>query len=134
MIVLMAAAALAAGGAESIVGKWRAETKGAVIEIARCGSSICGKLTGSDGLRANPDMLDAKNKEPKLRGRRVMGLEMISGAFTFADGSWSGGTVYNPDDGGTYKATLTLPDNDHLKLKGCIVWPLCKTQTWTRIR
>jgi uncharacterized protein (DUF2147 family) len=134
MIVLMAAAAMAAGGADSIVGRWRAETKGAVIEIARCTTSVCGKLTGSDGLRANPGMLDTKNKDPKQRSRHVLGLDMIGGPFTFADGAWTGGTVYNPEDGGTYKATLTLPDTDHLKLKGCIVWPLCKTQTWTRIR
>lgn len=134
MIVLMAVAAAAAGNADTVLGRWRAESKNAVVEIARCGGSICGKLTGSDGLRANPEMLDTKNKDPKLKGRRVLGLEMIGGPFTFADGAWSGGTVYNPEDGGTYKATLTNPDNEHLRLKGCIVWPLCKTQTWTRIR
>jgi uncharacterized protein (DUF2147 family) len=134
MIVLMAAAALAGGGADSVVGKWRAESKNAVVDIVRCGGSICGKLIGSDGLRANPEMLDTKNRDAKLKGRKVLGLDMIAGAFTFADGAWSGGTVYNPEDGGTYKATLTNPDQDHLRLKGCIVWPLCKTQTWTRIR
>ncbi|WP_341850184.1 DUF2147 domain-containing protein [Sphingomonas natans] len=134
MIILMAAAALAAGDAESVVGKWRAASKNAVVEISKCGASICGKLTGSDGLRANPGMLDTKNQDAAARGRKVLGLPMIGGAFTFADGAWSGGTVYNPEDGGTYKATLTNPDADHLKLKGCIVWPLCKTQTWTRIR
>jgi uncharacterized protein (DUF2147 family) len=133
MIVLMAAAAMAAGGADSVVGKWRAESKNAVIDIAHCGPSICGKLVGSDGLRSNPNMLDAKNKDASLRGRKVLGLEMISGPFVWKDGAWTGGTVYNAEDGGTYKATLT-PDGDRLKLKGCIVWPLCKTQTWTRVR
>lgn len=134
MIILMAAAALAAGSADSVVGKWRAASKNAVVDIERCGASICGKLIGSDGLKASPNMLDTKNKDAAQRGRKVLGLPMIGGAFTFTDGSWTGGTVYNPEDGGTYKATLTNPDPDHLKLKGCIVWPLCKTQTWTRIR
>ncbi len=41
---------------------------------------------------------------------------------------------YNGDDGGTYKATITPIDADHLKVRGCIVWPLCKTQTWMRVR
>lgn len=134
MILLMAAAALAAGNGDAVVGKWRAASKNAVVNIERCGASICGRLTGSDGLRAKPDMLDTNNKDAALRGRKVLGLPMIGGPFAFKDGVWTGGTVYNPEDGGTYKATLSLTDNDHLKLKGCIVWPLCKTQTWTRIR
>lgn len=134
MIVLMAAAAAAAGNADVVIGKWRAQSKNAVIEIARCGDSICGKLIGSDGLRANPNMLDTKNKDTAQRGRKVLGIQMIGGAFVWKDGAWTGGTVYNAEDGGTYKATITPVGTDQIRLKGCIVWPLCKTQTWTRTR
>jgi uncharacterized protein (DUF2147 family) len=45
-----------------------------------------------------------------------------------------GGTIYNADDGGTYQATVTPEGRDVLKVKGCIVWPLCKSQTWKRLR
>jgi uncharacterized protein (DUF2147 family) len=133
MMILMAAAAMAAGDANAAVGKWRAASKNAVVDISRCGPSICGKLVDSDGLRANPGMLDTKNKDAAQRGRKLMGIQMLGG-FTFDGESWSGGTVYNPEDGGTYKGTVTIADPDHMRLKGCIVWPLCKTQRWTRVR
>lgn len=134
MTFLLAALAAAASVAspDAAVGRWQTETKHGIVEIARCGQSLCGKLVDSDGLRANPSLLDANNKDPKLRSRRLMGLQILEG-FTWRSGVWSGGKIYNGEDGGTYNATISLADANHLKLKGCIVWPLCKTQTWTRV-
>ena len=136
MILLMAAAVAAtgrAGSADTAIGQWKTETKDGVVEIARCGGSICGKLLTSDGIKANPNLPDVKNKDASLRTRKLVGMQILSG-FTATDGAWTNGTIYNADDGGTYKATVTPADADHLKVKGCIIWPLCKTQTWTRLR
>ena len=130
---LTAAAPAAAASSDSALGKWRTPTKNGIVEITRCGASICGRLVTSDGLRANPDLRDANNKEPELRTRPLKGLMILRGFE--ADGSrWTGGSIYNADDGGTYKATVTPSDKDHLKVRGCIVWPLCKTQVWTRVQ
>ncbi|GGD75864.1 DUF2147 domain-containing protein [Croceicoccus mobilis] len=129
-------ALLAAGpalGANDVIGRWKTESRGGVVEITRCGESICGKLVSSEGLKSNPQLTDQNNKDEALRNRRLMNLTILKG-FDWKKNSWSGGTIYNAQDGGTYKATVTLEDKDHLKLKGCIVWPLCKTQEWTRIR
>ena len=133
MISLAIAAAVAATGADAAIGQWRTETKNAIIAVERCGASLCGTLTTSDGLRADPDLRDTKNKDASLRGRKLLGLRILGG-FTRGDGSWTGGTVYNAADGGTYQGTLTPAGADHLKVRGCIVWPLCKTETWTRVR
>jgi len=133
MIGLSMLAAAAAVSPDSAIGRWRTETRNGVIEVERCGASICGKLLSSDGLRTNPDMRDINNKDASLRGRKLMNLQILSG-FTRSDGAWTGGRIYNGEDGGTYKATVTPIDADHLKVKGCIIWPLCKSQTWTRIR
>jgi uncharacterized protein (DUF2147 family) len=134
MITLLAAlAASVQAQPETVVGRWRTEAQHGVVEIARCGPSICGKLIESDGLKTNPNLQDSKNKDVALRGRKLMNLEMLKG-FTWKAGAWSGGTIYNAQDGGTYDATVTPVGADTLKLKGCIVWPLCKSQTWTRIR
>jgi uncharacterized protein (DUF2147 family) len=130
---MLAALASAAVNPDAALGRWRTETRNGVVQVDRCGTSICGTLVGSDGLRTNPNLLDANNKNAALRGRKLMGLQILGG-FTRADGQWTGGTIYNGDDGGTYKATVTPVDTDHLKVRGCIMWPLCKTQTWTRIR
>jgi uncharacterized protein (DUF2147 family) len=133
MFELLALAAAGAASPEIVVGRWQTPTKHGVVEIAKCGASICGTLVDSDGIRANPNLKDANNKDAAQRGRALKGLVILKG-FTWKSGAWGGGTIYNGDDGGTYSATLTPASADQLKLKGCIVWPLCKTQTWTRIR
>lgn len=133
MIGLTMFAAAAAVSPDSAIGRWRTQTRNGVVEIERCGASICGKLVDSDGLKANPNLLDSHNKDASLRSRRLLGLQ-IMGGFTRGQGGWAGGTLYNADDGGTYKGTVTPIDSDHLRVKGCIIWPLCKSQTWTRIR
>lgn len=125
--------ALAAGaGADGAIGRWKTETRNGIVEVAPCGASICGRLVGSDGLKANPNLLDSENSDPKLRTRKLLGVQLLGG-FTRTADAWTGGWVYKADDGKTYKGTVTPIDADHLQVKGCIVWPLCKSQTWTRV-
>lgn len=128
-----ATAPAVAAGNETALGKWRTPSKNGVVEISRCGTSICGRLVESDNIRSNPGLADLNNKDTSKRGRKLKGLQILGG-FKAKGNQWDGGTIYNPEDGGTYKATITPAGADTLKLKGCIVWPLCKTQTWTRIR
>ena len=122
-----------AADAGSLVGSWQTPAKHGVVQIERCGASICGKLANSANIQKNPDLKDVNNKDAAKRDRRLKGLQILGG-FKHEKGQWTGGTIYNPEDGGTYKATITPAGADTLKLKGCIVWPLCKTQTWTRIK
>jgi uncharacterized protein (DUF2147 family) len=129
----LASSSALAANPDSAVGRWRTTSRHGVVEIARCGASLCGRLIESDNIRTNPDLRDVNNKDTAKRGRKLKDLQILGG-FTRKAGSWDGGTIYNPEDGGTYKATITPAGADTLKLKGCIVWPLCKTQTWTRMR
>jgi len=130
---IVASSPASAAGLDSVVGKWRTEVKHGVIELTRCGASLCGRIVDSDNIRRDPELRDLNNKNTALRSRKLKGLQVLGG-FKAGSGQWSGGTIYNPEDGGTYKATITPAGADTLKLKGCIVWPLCKTQTWTRVR
>lgn len=133
MFALLAAASAVAASPDVAIGRWMTETKHGIVEIDRCGGSICGKILSSDSIRGNPGLLDVNNKDPKLRGRRLLGLQILGG-FAASDGAWTGGTIYNAEDGGTYHATVTPIDSNHLKVRGCIFWPLCKSQVWTRVR
>jgi uncharacterized protein (DUF2147 family) len=54
--------------------------------------------------------------------------------FTGGPTKWTGGKVYNAADGGTYSGTITMTSANSLKLKGCIIAPFCKTETWTRLK
>jgi uncharacterized protein (DUF2147 family) len=135
-LVLVAAAALAASAAHAASpaeGLWRTPSRNGEVRISECGQALCGRLVDSDGIRADPTLADTKNKDPALRTRTLKDMTLLQG-FTGGPDQWKGGTVYNPEDGGTYKGTIKLVGADTLKLTGCIVFPLCKTQTWKRIR
>jgi uncharacterized protein (DUF2147 family) len=122
-----------AAAASPIAGVWRTPVHNADIEVFDCGSAVCGKVINSDLLRANPEMKDVHNSDTGLRDRQVKGLQMISG-FTGGPSEWKGGEIYNPDDGHTYHGTITMQDPNTLKLTGCVVFPLCKSQVWHRER
>jgi uncharacterized protein (DUF2147 family) len=129
MIALVLAAALAGQG--DVAGLWKTPTKNGVVEISHCGGSICGRLVTSDGLKANPGLKDARNRDSSLRNRPLKGLMMLSG-FKGGPRDWKGGKIYNPDDGGTYTSNVSLAAPDELKVQGCIL-VLCKTQLWKRL-
>ncbi len=109
MSLLLLGALLAAApdpGAEAAIGRWKTETRGGIVEIQRCGASICGRIVTSELLRTQPDLKDSKNPDPAQRNRPLKGLLILSG-FTASGNAWTGGSIYKADDGKTYKATVT---------------------------
>ena len=134
--LLAAGAALtlaAAAQAADVTGLWHTAAQGGLIEIAPCGDSVCGKIVGSPELTAHPDLKDSRNGNPALRSRLLKGLVILQGFHRDGDG-WSGGQLYNPPNGATYKGELRLTAPDTLKVTGCIVSPLCQTQIWSRAK
>lgn len=135
MLSMLLGLALAAApqSADAAIGRWKTQTRNAVVEIQRCGSSICGRILTSDALRTNPDLRDTKNSNTALRTRPLRGMQILSG-FQASGGAWTGGKIYNAEDGKTYGADVTPVGADQLKVRGCVFKPFCKTQTWTRLR
>jgi uncharacterized protein (DUF2147 family) len=127
VLVLAPGAALAASPVE---GNWRTEGGQGLVEIAPCGAKICGRLVDAPDFRANPGLTDARNRDAAKRGRPLKGLPLLND-FTGGPSKWTGGTIYNPNDGRTYRSVLELANANTLKVKGCM-GPICQTQTWTR--
>jgi uncharacterized protein (DUF2147 family) len=123
----------AADGAPSVAGDWRTPDRGGVVNITTCGDALCGRIVTSDLIKANPALSDVKNPDPSLRGRRLQGLTLFYGGKG-GPTVWDGGSIYNPDDGRTYHASIKLKGEDALSLTGCVVSPICSSQTWTRVR
>lgn len=118
--------------AAPVDGLWRTETRGGIVRIAPCGVQVCGTLDDSPDLRREPDATDARNRDASKRSRPLKGVTLLDG-FSGGPDRWTGGTIYNPEDGRTYRSELSLAGPDTLKVKGC-VGPFCRTQTWTRAR
>lgn len=127
--VAVATPALAA----DITGRWRTPGNGGEVEVYKCGAAVCGRLISSAHIAREPGALDVKNQDQSLRDRKLKGLTFLTG-FTGGPTEWKGGKVYNPEDGKTYSGSITATDANTLKLKGCVVAPLCKTQVWSRIK
>jgi uncharacterized protein (DUF2147 family) len=141
-LILAAAAPALAGGGEDILGIWNDEEKIVQIEIYQCGDKYCGKLVwlkepnypagSKEGAPGTP-RVDHNNPDPAQRKTPLFGLVIMRG-FTFrGDNSWSGGTLYDPKTGNTYRGKMTLVSPHELKLRGFVGIPLFgRTSTWTR--
>ena len=44
------------------------------------------------------------------------------------------GEIYNSQNGKMYTAGISMADENTLDLEGCLIWPACLTQQWTRAK
>jgi uncharacterized protein (DUF2147 family) len=132
--VFFLALALAALAAEEkpsrIVGNWLTESKDGIIQISQAaGGGYEGRIIGGN----HPGRLDEKNPDPGLRGKPLRGAIILHHLHYDGDGKWSGGAIYEPDTGRTYKCLVELIDADTIKVRGFIgISLLGKSQHWTR--
>ena len=118
-----------------VLGLWIPPEQDSVIEIYSCGDEVCGRVIelnqplDEDG---NPKV-DRNNRDDALRGRPILGMELLRGFKQEKPGSYRGGKIYNPRDGKLYKAVLTLMEDGTLKVRGYLGLPaLGQTQVWSR--
>jgi uncharacterized protein (DUF2147 family) len=117
-------------------GDWLTEKKDGIVEISRCGGdTLCGRLVWFriDANDPNPQALDIKNPDPARRNQPLCGLTLMYGFKPAGPNSWEDGTVYDPEGGKTYHATLKLRDDGAIDLHGYIGFSLFgRSEIWTR--
>lgn len=114
--------------AASPLGVWLIEEKTAQVRVVDCGSALWGvfaweKVPG----------VDSNNPDPAMRNNPLIGTALLRAMKANAKGTAWEGKVYNPQDGKQYDATISLADDNTLNLQGCLIYPLCKTVSWTRV-
>lgn len=121
----------------SPIGVWATEKGSAHVKIEDCGGKLCGSLIWlKEPLnQQGKDKIDSHNPDPTLRTRKILGLPLLNDFVSDGDGTvWSGGTIYNPDDGKTYSCKLTMQDRKTMKVRGYVgISLLGKTQVWSRV-
>lgn len=115
---------------DKIIGTYWSPEKDGKIAIYKRNNKFYGKSVASN----TPDLKDAKNPDPKLRDKVVLGQEIF---FDFVydedDDEYKDGKIYNPLDGNTYSAKMWL-DDSKLKLRGYLGWSLFGvTKTMERV-
>jgi uncharacterized protein (DUF2147 family) len=125
------APAVAADAAPArILGNWLTEPRDGVIQISLTPTGTYeGRIVGGN----HPGRLDANNPDPARRNQPLRGQLILRNLHYDGGGKWSGGSIYDPDSGHTYKCRIELLDPDRLRVRGFIgVALLGRSQIWTR--
>jgi len=125
----LAAAALAVvlarpapAAAADLRGDWLTEGASAVVRIEPCAPPGADRLCGRIVWLWRP----RDDAGPPLIGRQI-----LDGFAPKSPGQWSGGTIFNPEDGRTYAASLSADGEDGLSVEGCFLL-ICRKQLWRR--
>jgi len=141
LLLAVAFTGITLGGARAeprpdITGRWATQGFGSIVEFAPCAGAeetMCGRLLwlweANDG--SGRSRTDRNNPDRTLRSRPLVGVVIVQGLLETAPGVWTGGAVYNPDDGRTYSGEIHFR-NGALELRGCALAIFCQTQTWHR--
>ena len=129
--------ALAAPDADPAEGVWLTADGGGQVRIAPCvdqADQLCGTIVW---LRRRFDergqpVRDVHNPRPELRSREILGLELLRGLKRKSAGHWTGGRVYNSDNGKTYRVRIQATRQGALRIDGCILL-FCSGETWRRV-
>ena len=134
MIAMLAP--LAAAFAQDVVGKWKLDDGSAIVEVYKQGDAFNGKIvwlqdpTEPDGSPA----VDTNNPDAKLRSRKLIGLNMLSG-LKKSGAEYTGGSIYDPGNGKTYNCSMKV-EGDVLKVRGSLDKKglLGRTMDWYRVK
>jgi uncharacterized protein (DUF2147 family) len=135
LAVLLIGAPASQAAAAVPSGIWLIDAK-AAVQIFECAAMLCGRVIW---LRTPLDpqgvlKQDKLNPDMALRGRHVCGPTIIWNAQFVDSAHWKNGWFYNPDDGDTYRVTLTLKSADVMDARIYTGIPLFgKTKILTRI-
>jgi uncharacterized protein (DUF2147 family) len=116
----------------SPLGTW---TMGKVtVKVTECGGGICGTIVALKEPISKIDgkpKVDRENPDESKRQHPLIGLPIMMGMKPLSGDQWQG-SIYNPDDGRTYNATVKL-DGDTMKVQGCVASIFCKTNNFARV-
>lgn len=122
---------------DKITGTW--QTSGddwAQIQIYKSGEKFHGKIV----KLKNPldehgkPKVDDNNPDVSKRSRPAIGLQIISNFTYDGKNEWTGGKIYDPESGDTYKCHLWLDEKGDLNVRGYAGISLIgRTEKWKRI-
>lgn len=125
--------------ADKITGTWESVASDPKLkfEIYRSGDKYFGRLLYASNM-FEPDgktpKKDFKNPDKTLRSRSRYGITNITD-LVYDDGEYTGGNLYNPEEGRNYSVKARLRSADELDFRGYIgISLLGKTMKFKRVR
>ena len=134
VMIVFASAGAYAGSPDAIIGDWYTAGETSVVQVYKCGDLFCGKITWLKNPKneQGADKVDLKNPDEKLKVRKILGLEILSGFKYKDEHNWEGGKIYDPKNGKTYSCKMKMEGNE-LKVRGYVGFSLLgRTTVWTK--
>ncbi|HEX8022727.1 DUF2147 domain-containing protein [Mucilaginibacter sp.] len=134
LLTVVAVSINAKAQTDKIEGLWYNDVKSAKIQITKEGN---GKFYGKvvwlkEPLKNGKPKVDEMNSDEKLRSRPRLGLPVLADFVKDGDNKYSGGTIYDPNNGKTYSCKMTYK-GETLDIRGYIGISLFgRTTTWSR--
>lgn len=136
---LMLCSAFVFAQAGRVVGYWLTAEETSQVEIFRKAEDgkYYGRLVWLDEPldEDGKPKVDDQNPDRSKQNQPLLGLELLKGfSYDASKNEWSGGTIYDPENGRTYTAFFRLDGNNTLRLKGYVMGMrfLGRETTWTR--
>jgi uncharacterized protein (DUF2147 family) len=119
MLPLIAMAAVLAEEG-SLEGRWRSPGGNSIIDIAACGTELCGTIAWAS---------DKAKQDARKATDQLIGTQIFTQLEEKKPGRWQG-RLYIPDKNMRVTAKIQLTSPQQLKVSGCVV--ICKSETWSR--
>jgi uncharacterized protein (DUF2147 family) len=119
---------------DRIHGVWLNHLENVKVEILQRDGKFFGKIVWID-IPEDVDInfpTDKNNPDPKLRSRKIMGLEMMTD-LKYANGIWEDGKLYSPKKGQTVDCKLEISDDNQTMYVTASKGWFSKTLEWTRV-
>jgi uncharacterized protein (DUF2147 family) len=126
--------------ADAVIGVWTTEGGESRVRIEREDGEYVGSIIWLKEPRypegeaeAGKAKRDRHNPDEAKRERPIIGLKVLEG-FRYDDGEWTGGTIYDPKNGKTYRCRIRM-EGEVLHVRGYIGTPLLgRTTEWKRYK
>jgi uncharacterized protein (DUF2147 family) len=123
--------------ADRLLGVWEPSNGKARVKVEKIGNKYYGKivwLKEPNDPVTNQPKVDKNNPDESVRNVPLKGYRLLKDFHYSGKDEWSNGTIYDPENGSTYKCIIKMTDNNTLDIRGYIgVEALGRTDVWKRL-
>ena len=110
-------------GADAILGHWISTRNNVKVQVYKEGSEFKARVTWfkdtDDKSKPMETRKDENNPDPKLRQRKVLGMQVLSQLrYNTKSKRWENGKIYDAKTGRTWSSVAYLSDDGLLNVKG----------------
>ena len=122
---------------DQLLGVWEPSNGKARVKIEKISDKYYGKIVWLkepvDPVTNQPKV-DKNNPDASMRTVPLKGYRLLKDFKYLGKDQWDSGTIYDPENGSTYKCIIKMSDNNTLDIRGYIgVEALGRTDVWKRL-